>query len=453
MPTAEPEEILQPRVAAADLRDAWPVLDPEGRIEGFRFLTSHEAEEFFLELPAFDRATIIRGLPSVEQRWWLRALPPDDVADVIQEAPEEERGRLLALLDDTTRKEINALLAYSEDEAGGLMNPRYARLRPDMSVDEAISYLRRQTRERVESIYYGYVLDQEHKLLGVVSFRQLMMARSEQKVRDVMATDLVTVHDEMDQEAVSRLFAQHKFMSIPVVDADARMKGVVTADDIVDVVREEATEDIQKIGGTAALDAPYLQVGFKDMVRKRGGWLVLLFVGEMLTASAMASFQSEIERASVLALFMPLIMSSGGNSGSQSSTLVIRAIALGEVRLRDWWRVFVRELAAGGALGLLLGLVGFLRIFAWQHIFHNKLDPTQGYYGEHWKLIGATVSVSVVGIVLWGTLSGALLPFVLKRCKLDPASASAPLVATLVDVTGLVLYFSTASVFLHGVLL
>jgi magnesium transporter len=453
MPTAEPEEILQPRVAAADLRDAWPVLDPEGRVEAFRFLTSHEAEEFFLELRAFDRATIIRGLPTVEQRWWIRALPPDDVADVIQETPEDERGRLLALLDDTTRKEINALLAYSEDEAGGLMNPRYARLRPDMSVDEAISYLRRQTRERVESIYYAYVLDQEHKLLGVVSFRQLMMARAEQKVRDVMATDLVTVLDEMDQEAVSRLFAQHKFMSIPVVDSGGRMKGVVTADDIVDVVREEATEDIQKIGGTAALDAPYLQVGLGGMLKKRGGWLVLLFVGEMLTASAMASFQSEIERASVLALFMPLIMSSGGNSGSQSSTLVIRAIALGEVRLRDWWRVFLRELAAGTALGVMLGVVGFLRIFAWQHIFHNKLDASQGYYGEHWKLIGATVSVSVVGIVLWGTLSGALLPFVLKRCKLDPASASAPLVATLVDVTGLVLYFTTASVFLRGALL
>ncbi len=463
MPSADPadrsspEQDLDPnletRVAVADLRDAWPVLDPEARVEGFRYLTSSDAEEFFLELSAFDRAQVILGLPVAEQRWWIRALPPDDVADVIQEAPNEARGRMLALLDESSRREIGALLAYSEDEAGGLMNPRYARLRPDMSVDEAISYLRRQTRERIESIYYAYVLDQQVHLLGAVSFRQLMMARGDALVRDVMVTDLVSAPEEMDQEAVSRLFAQHNFLSLPVVDHEGRMKGIVTADDIVDVVREEATEDIQKIGGTAALDAPYLQVGLGNMLKKRGGWLVLLFVGEMLTASAMASYQSEIEHASVLSLFMPLIMSSGGNSGSQSSTLVIRAIALGEVRLRDWWRVFLRELAAGGALGLMLGLVGFFRIFVWQHIFHNKDDPTQGYYGEHWRLIGATVSVSVMGVVLWGTLSGALLPFVLKRFKLDPATASAPLVATLVDVTGLVLYFSTAMLLLRGTLL
>jgi magnesium transporter len=462
MPSADPADHsirenddpnLQTRVIAADLRDAWPVLDPEARVEGFRYLTSSDAEEFFLELSAFDRAQVILGLPVAEQRWWIRALPPDDVADVIQEAPEEARGRLLALLDESSRREINALLAYSEDEAGGLMNPRYARLRPDMSVDEAISYLRRQTRERIESIYYAYVLDQQAHLLGAVSFRQLMMARGDALVRDVMVTDLVSVPEEMDQEAVSRLFAQHSFLSLPVVDSEGRMKGIVTADDIVDVVREEATEDIQKIGGTAALDAPYLQVGLSGMLKKRGGWLVLLFLSEMLTASAMASYQTEIEQASVLSLFMPLIMSSGGNSGSQSSTLVIRAMALGEVRLRDWWRVFLRELAAGGALGLLLGSVGFFRIFVWQHIFHNKDNAGLGYYGEHWKLLGATVSVSVLGVVLWGTLSGALLPFVLKAIKLDPATASAPLVATLVDVTGLVIYFSTAMLLLRGTLL
>jgi magnesium transporter len=463
MPSADPadrsssehesDQNLQTRVVAADLRDAWPVLDPEARVEGFRYLTSSDAEEFFLELSAFDRAQVILGLPVAEQRWWIRALPPDDVADVIQEAPDDARGKLLALLDETTRREINALLAYSEDEAGGLMNPRYARLRPDMSVDEAISYLRRQTRERIESIYYAYVLDQQHHLLGVVSFRQLMMARGDALVRDVMATDLVSVPEEMDQEAVSRLFAKHNFLSLPVLDHEGRMKGIVTADDIVDVVREEATEDIQKIGGTAALDAPYLQVGLRDMLKKRGGWLVLLFVGEMLTASAMATFQGELERAIVLSQFIPLIVSSGGNSGSQASTLVIRAIALGEVRLRDWWRVFLRELAAGSLLGLLLGMVGFLRILAWQHLFHSKTDPTTGFYGAHWIPVAATVSFSVLGVVLWGTLSGALLPFVLKRLKLDPATASAPMVATIVDVAGLVIYFTTATLLLRGTLL
>jgi magnesium transporter len=452
--TSGQSEVEQdPGVSAADLRDAWPVLDALDRVEGFRCLPASEAEEFFGQLSGFDRAHIVLGLPMIEQRWWMRALPPDDIADVVQEAPEDERVKMLALLDEPTRKEVSALLAYAEDEAGGLMNPRYARLRPDMSVDEAISYLRRQTRERIESIYYAYVLDQQLHLLGVVSFRQLMMARGDARVRDVMATDLVTVPDEMDQEAVSRLFAQHNFMAIPVVDADQRMQGIVTADDIVDVVREEATEDIHKIGGTSALEAPYLQVGFRAMMQKRAGWLVLLFIGEMLTASAIGHFEDEIKRAAVLSFFIPLIISSGGNCGSQASTLVIRAMALGEVRLRDWLRVFSRELAAGLALGAVLGVLGMLRIFIWQHAFHDKQNESLGYYGEHYLLLALTVGISVIGVALWGTLAGALLPFVLKRCNLDPASASAPLVATLVDVTGLVIYFSAAGAILSGTIL
>jgi magnesium transporter len=363
---------------------------------------------------------------------------------------EENRAPILALLDDTSRREINALLAYSEDEAGGLMNPRYARLRPDMSVDEAISYLRRQTRERVESIYYAYVLDQQARLLGVVSFRQLMMARGDAFVRDVMETDIVRVSDEMDQEALSRLFAQHNFLSLPVVDADGRMKGIVTADDIVDVVREEATEDIQKIGGTAALDAPYLQIGFFSMLKKRAGWLVILFIGSMLTISAMRHFEADLERAQVLMGFVAMIISSGGNCGSQASTLVIRAMALGEVRLRDWWRVFLREALAGLALGGLLATLGFLRILLWHHLFD---DAEGAMYGDHYLLLGLTVSLAVIGVATWGTLVGALLPFLLKRAGLDPASASAPLVATLSDVTGLIIYFTTASFVLDGTLL
>jgi magnesium transporter len=448
------ESDLDARVASADLRDAWGVLDPPSRIEGFRFLTSSDAEEFFLELPALDRAQILLGLPTGEQRWWMRALAPDDVADVIQKAPEEERGRLLALLDEPTRKEVGALLAYAEDEAGGLMNPRYARLRPDASVDEAISYLRRQTRERVESIYYAYVLDEQQRLIGSVSFRQLMMARGDARVRDVMITDLITVLDDMDQEKVSRLFAEADLMALPVVDSSGRMKGVVTADDIVDVVSQEATEDIQKIGGTAALDAPYLQVGFVDMLRKRGGWLIALFLGEMLTASAMGHYAHELDRGRWLVSgFVPLIISTGGNSGSQASTLVIRALALGELRLRDWWRVFAREVASGLTLGALLGSVGFVRIFVWQHLFSNKEEAGIGYYGQHYLLIAGTVALSVLVCATWGTLAGSLLPFALKRVGLDPATACAPLVATLVDVTGLVIYFTIASLILTGTLL
>ncbi len=444
------DDLANPRVTAADLRDAWPVLDGEGRVEGFRHLTSAEAEEFFLELSGLDRAQLVLGLPSAEQRWWLRALPPDDLADVLQETPEEARPVLLDLLDDATRREMNVLLAYSEDEAGGLMNPRYARLRPEMTVDEAIGYLRRQTRERVESIYYAYVLDQESRLLGVVSFRQLMMARGDARVRDVMAQDLVTVPDEMDQEAVGRLFAQHDLLAIPVVDAHGRMQGVVTADDIVDVVREEATEDIQKIGGTSALEAPYLQVGFVEMFRKRAVWLVILFVSGTLTVSAIRFFQGTLDQVKLLAFFMPLIISSGGNCGSQASTLIIRAMALGEVRLRDWWRVFLREVAAGLALGALLGALGLLIVVAWHHV---SGDPTNIPLRDHFMILGATIGVSVIGVATWGTIVGALLPFGLKRLGLDPASASAPLVATLSDVTGLDIYFTVASVLLRGTLL
>jgi magnesium transporter len=289
------------------------------------------------------------------------------------------------------------------------------------------------------------VLDSEQHLVGVVSFRELFGAAPERTVRDVMRTNVLSVRDDLDQEAVANFMAESKLMAVPVVDAEGRIKGIVTVDDIVDVVREEATEDIQKIGGTAALDAPYLEVGVRQLVRKRAGWLTVLFLGQLLTATAMAYYEDEIARAVVLALFIPLIISSGGNSGSQASTLVIRALAMGELRLRDWWRVFVRELGTSFVLGLILGLIGLLRVVLW---------PTRdSLYGEHFVLIGYTVSVSLVWIVMWGSIAGSMLPFVLHRLGFDPASASAPFVATLVDVTGLVIYFSVATLFLSGTLL
>jgi magnesium transporter len=253
------------------------------------------------------------------------------------------------------------------------------------------------------------------------------------------------VPEQMDQEELSRLFATHRYLAFPVVDQEGRMKGIVTLDDIVDVVREEATEDIQKIGGTAALDAPYLRVGIGHMIRKRAGWLAVLFLGESLTATAMGYFEAEIARAVVLALFVPLVISSGGNSGSQATTLVIRAMALGEVKLRDWWRVMHREILSGLGLGAILASIGILRILLWQSLFHT--------YGAHSFLIAMTVASSLVGVVLWGSLVGSMLPFVLRRLGLDPATASAPFVATLVDVTGLIIYFSAAKVILSGTLL
>jgi len=433
------------RLTVEELRDTWSLLSPEDRLLAFKMVPYEDAEDFFLSLSARDQASLLDALPAPERRGWMRLLPPDDAADVAQESYPTLRDELLGLLDDPTRKEVVALLAYQEDQAGGLMDPRFARVRPDMSVDEAITYLRKQAREYVGTLRYLYVLDDQQRLLGVVTLRSIFSSQPETRVRDIMRADVVSATEDMDQEALSRTFSQHNLNAIPIVDHEGRMKGIVTVDDIVDVVQEEATEDIQKIGGMEALDAPYMQVSFMTMVRKRGTWLSALFLGEMLTATAMGYYEDEIARAVVLALFVPLIISSGGNSGSQATTLVIRAMALGEVGLRDWWRVVRRELAAGLTLGTLLGAIGFLRIVVWQAV--------KPMYGPHAMLIAWTVALSLIGVVTFGTLAGSLLPFLLRRLKLDPASASAPFVATLVDVTGLVIYFTVASVVLRGRLL
>ncbi len=428
-----------------ELREAWRVLAPRDRVDGFRLLPPGSADDFFATLSAQEQAGLLLAMTPGERRTWLRVLAPDDAADVFQRLPPEARDGYLGLLDDVARREVQALLAYAEDDAGGLMNPRFVRVRPESSIDEALSYLRKQAREKVETVYYGYVLDAEQRLLGVVSLRELFQAAPDKKVSDVMRTDFVTVTEDTDQEAVGRLFSEHGLAAIPVVDGAGRMKGIVTVDDIVSVVQAEATEDIQKVGGMEALDAPYFEVGLFAMLKKRAGWLLVLFVSEMLTATAMSRYEAEIARAVVLSLFVPLIISSGGNSGSQASTLIIRALALTEVRLKDWWRVMRREVLTGLALGLVLGAVGLVRILVWQHLFHS--------YGEHATRVAFTVGLSVLGVVLWGTLSGSMLPFVLRRLGFDPASASAPFVATLVDVSGLVIYFTTAEVILRGTLL
>ena len=430
-------------LSAEELTDAWPALSIQERVEGFRLLATDEAETLFLGLHAHDQAELLLALPVAERQLWARQLPPDDAADVVQQVPEPEQAALLEVIDPETRHEVTALLAYAEDEAGGLMSPRYARLRPDMRVDEAISYLRRQARTNLETIYYIYVLDAGQRLMGVVSFRDLFAATPEKTVRDVMRAEVVTVPDDMDQEAVATVIAERDLMAVPVVDAEGRIRGIVTVDDIVDVVREEATEDIQKIGGTAALDAPYLQTGLVAMVRKRVVWLAVLFLGSLLTATVIAWYEDAIARVVVLALFIPLIISSGGNSGSQATTLVIRALAIGDLRPRDWWRVLLKELGTGLALGAILGAIGFVRVLVW---------PGEEGIGGEAARIALTVSASLVGIVLWGSIVGAMLPFLMSRLGFDPASASAPFVATLVDVTGLVIYFSVAAITLGDML-
>lgn len=428
-----------------DTADFWALLSPEERAGYFLGLEQEDAEELFLTLSADDQCDLVQTLPSSERRWWVRSLAPDDAADFIQLMPLEARDYYIGLLDKVTRKEVNALLAYAEDEAGGLMSPRYVRLRAEMTVDEAISYVRRQARRSIETISYAYVLDEAQILLGIVSLRDLLIKGATEIVRDVMTTDVVTVAEDEKQEEVARLLADHDLMAIPVVTPDRRLVGIITVDDVIDVVQQELTEDIQRIGGSEALDSPYLQSGFIEMVRKRAGWLSILFVGETLTATAMAHYEEQIARAVVLALFIPLIISSGGNSGSQASTLVIRALALGEVRTRQWLKVLGRELVMGLTLGTILGVLGLLRVLYWPQSLQ--------IYGEHYVRIGFTVSLSLVGVVLWGTVTGSMLPLILRRLGFDPASASAPFVATLVDVTGLVIYFSVANVLLGGLLL
>ncbi|NOK01544.1 MULTISPECIES: magnesium transporter [Myxococcus] len=438
----EPEAEL---VHEDELRDAWPALSAQERVDGFHLLPPERARDFFATLKPPAQLGLLEALSSGERGTWLRAMAPDDAADVVQRLSPEAREAWLALLDAPSLREVRALLAYGEDAAGGLMNPRFVRVRPEMRIDEALSYLRRQAREQVETVYYAYVLDAAQRLEGVVSLRQLFQATPDKAVREVMRTELIRVREDTDQEVVGRLFARYGLGAIPVVDDQGRMKGIVTVDDIVTVVQEEATEDIQKVGGTEALGAPYLEVGLPAMLKKRAGWLLVLFLSEMLTATAMTRYQDEIARAVVLSLFVPLIISAGGNAGSQASTLVIRALALAQLRLRDVGRVLRRELLSGLSLGLVLGSVGVARILLWQVLFH--------LYGEHAFRVALTVGLAVLGVVTWGTLAGSMLPFLLRRFGFDPASASAPFVATLVDVSGLVIYFTTAELILRGTLL
>ncbi|NVB80717.1 MAG: magnesium transporter [Kofleriaceae bacterium] len=432
------EEELTPE----ELRDAWPLLGMDERLEGLLVLDRESAEDFFINLPALDEARLLVALPQGQRRQWMRLLEPDDVADVIQAAGADHRDELLALLDVPVRREVIALLAYAEDEAGGLMSPRFARLRPQMTADEAISYLRRQARDRVETIYVAYVLDAEQHLHGVVSFRDLLTAPPSATIASLMETEVQRVTDEMDQESVARVFSETGFNVIPVVDRDNKMKGIVTIDDVVDVVQEEATEDAQKIGGMDALDLPYLENTRIEMIKKRARWLTILLLGEMLTATALGFFQSSL--IPLLALFIPLIISSGGNSGSQASTLIVRAMALGHVRAADFWRVLRRELVIGFALGAILGTCAAVRVLLW---------GVAGRYGEHYLWVGITVAFAVTGCVMWGTLAGSMLPFLLRKLGADPANASAPLVATLVDVSGIVIYFTVAKLLLTGILL
>ncbi len=382
-----------------------------------------------------------RAVPLIE------ALSSDQQVELYRELKEADRARLLHVLDAPTRDVLKLLFAYPPTSAGGIMTTEFVSVPSTWTVDQVKRHISEVGRAK-ETVYAIYVVNpSDQRLETVISLREIMLSKPEYRVSALGdGRRPITVSPMTDREDVARLISKYNLLAIPVMDDARHVLGIVTVDDVIDALIREQTEDVQKFGGMAAVDEPYMQIGLGAMVRKRGGWLCALFLGEMLTASAMGHFEGEIGRAVVLALFIPLIISSGGNSGSQATSLIIRAMALGEVRLRDWWRVAMRELPAGLSLGVILGIIGATRILLWQYF--GIYD-----YGPHYGKVAETVALALVGVVLFGSLAGSMLPFLLRRIGFDPASASAPFVATLVDVTGLVIYFSVALLVLRGTLL
>ena len=408
-------------------------------------LSIHRAVSVFkiLELPTQKR--IIQDLPPFKTAELLNELPPDDRTSFLSELPGNAVRELIKTLNPDERKITLSLLGYPENSVGRLMTPDYVYVYEYDSVEDVFNTIRRYAKSS-ETIDVLYVLNDKGELLDDIRIKDFIMASPDKKVSDLMDGRFISLHAEDDQEVASEVFKMNNRVALPVVSKSNKLLGIITIDDVLWVAEEEYSEDMQKIGGTQALDEPYLEMPLFKLFRKRIGWLVVLFLGEMFTATAMGYFEDEIQKAVVLALFIPLIISSGGNTGSQASTLIIQAMAVGEITISNWWRVIRRELIQGIMLGTVLGLIGFTRVIIWA-----KILP--GLYGAHEVLIGLTVGFSLVGVVLWGTLSGSMLPMILKRCGADPAVSSAPFVATLVDVTGLIIYFSVAYLFLQGILL
>jgi magnesium transporter len=431
----------------------WPAGDLAGLMEPlsadkeavvFRLLPRDEAAQIFAYLSTERQQELLKAMAHEEVANILNDMSDDDRTDLLEELPAQVTQRLLNLLSPEERHRASLLLGYAENSVGRLMTPHFVRLRPHWTVAQALDHIRKYGVDS-ETMSIVYVIDEHGKLIDDLRIRQILLSSPDTMISDLMDSRFVALKATDDQEVAVEAFREADRNALPVTDTDGVLIGIVTVDDILDVVEEEATEDIQKMGGTEALEEPYMEIAIPSMVRKRATWLIVLFLSEMLTATAMGRFENEIARAVVLSIFVPLVISSGGNSGSQASTLIIRAMALGEVTLKDWWRVMRREILSGLSLGAILGALGFIRISLWAVLFHS--------YGEHWLLVALTVGIALIGIVLWGSLSGSMLPFLLRRVGLDPATSSAPFVATLVDVSGLIIYFTVAAVILKGTLL
>jgi len=416
----------------------------------FRVLPHALAADVFEYLDFDAQQKLLHAMAHEQVAAILNEMSPDDRTALLEELPSAAARQLIRLLTPEERRIAQALLGYPEGSVGRLMTPDFIAVREDWTVQQVLDYIREHGQDS-ETLNVIYVVDDRGKLIDDIRMREFLLKPLTSPVRDLMQKTFVALNVTDSQQEALNAFRKYDRTALPVIDSSGVLLGIVTIDDMLDVAEQEATEDIQKFGGMEALDEPYMRISLWKMIRKRAGWLVILFLGEMLTATAMANYQDEIARAVVLALFLPLIISSGGNSGSQASTLIVRAMALGEVTLRDWWRVAGREIQAGLSLGAILGTIGTLRVALWSIVgekyFHREL------YGPHWPLVAMTVGLALVGVVLWGSLSGSMLPFVLRRVGADPATSSAPFVATLVDVTGLIIYFSIALLIMRGAML
>ena len=429
---------------AGDLAEVMEPLSAEKEAVVFRLLPREQAAKIFSYLPIERQQELLKAMAHEEVVNILNAMSDDDRTDLLDELPAQVTQRLLNLLSPDERRLASQFLGYPENSVGRLMTPHFVRVKRHWTIAHALDHIRRYGLDS-ETMSMIYVIDEHGHLIDDLRIRHILLAAPETLISDLMDERFVALNAYEDREVAVEEIKDADLPALPVTDSQGMLIGIVTVDDIFDVAEEEATEDIHKLGGSEALEEPYMEIAIPKMVRKRATWLVVLFLSEMLTATAMGKFETEIAKAVVLSIFVPLVISSGGNSGSQASTLIIRAMALGEVTLKDWWRVMRREILSGLSLGGILGAIGFVRITLWANLFHS--------YGEHWFLLALTVGFSLVGIVLWGSLSGSMLPFLLRRVGLDPATSSAPFVATLVDVSGLVIYFTVAGIILNGTLL
>lgn len=427
-----------------ELVDIVPMLKDKEQLLLFHALDRDKAYETFENLEVNHQEELLELLPYRQLQLILNDMSPDKRTALLEELPLDKLNRQLKLLTTKERDVAISLLGYPENSIGRLMTPDYITIKPDWTVQQVLDHVR-ETGESKESIDVLYIVDEKGKLIDDIRVRDFLLAPVNTHVSELNDGKFIALNVTDDEEIAVNIFKQHNRVALPVLDSKGVLLGIITIDDVLQLAEEENTEDIQKLGAVEALDDPYMETPLLDMIRKRAVWLIVLFIGELFTASAMGYFEDEIAKAVVLALFIPLIVSSGGNSGSQASTLIIRAMALGEVTINDWWKIMHREIAAGLILGSLLAGVGFLRIAIFSMFSHQ--------YGEHWGLIGLTVSISILGVVTWGTIMGSMLPLLLKKMGFDPATSSTPFVATLVDVTGLVIYFSIAVLLLTGTLL